>query len=83
MSKQPEIIYIEWQDVVASNGWEKIGEADHPQDCVAIGIVTKETEEFITIAGVWGFDRDDKIETNSRISIPKGWIVSRKIIKVS
>lgn len=72
-----KVVYIEWIDAVASVGWEKQSIPHSPDLCQAIGFLIHEDKTGITLAATVS-----KEESNSRITIPKGWIKSRKVIKI-
>ena len=70
---KPSVVCIKWVDAVASNGWAKHGKSERPMLCTSIGFIDCEDEEQITVAATFSGN-----ETNNRISIPKGWIKSRR-----
>jgi hypothetical protein len=52
-----------------------------PAVCTSVGIIVDETKTHLTVAGTWGGEGQG-METNSRITIPKDWVMSRKKIKL-
>lgn len=77
-----EIVMIEWDDAVASDGWAAVEDVDHLQRCFSVGTVIVEDSKRIILAGSWGRNDEGTIETNSRIIIPAGFVVSRRVISV-
>ena len=74
---------IVWDDAVASTGWCDDKDAGKPQRCRSIGYVVASDARSITLAGTWGVNTETKkMETNNRMTIPKGWIVSRTKVKI-
>lgn len=72
---KPTALYIEWEDAVASNGWEDHHKAElHP--CVTMGFLIDETKDALLIASTISMG-----STNARMHIPKAWIKKRKVIK--
>lgn len=72
---------VTWHDAVANVGWMPIQAEFKPAVCTSIGVVMNETKSHLTVAGTWGGD-GDSLETNSRITIPKDWVISRKKVKL-
>lgn len=73
-----KITLVVWDDAVASTGWKPHNEAEQPQRCTSVGLLVSESDDALILAGSWGPNDNDVIETNNRISIPLGWIVERK-----
>lgn len=69
------LVHIEWKDAQTGHGWE-----DKENVLVEIPIVTtvgfliKETGDGVVIASTVGTD----LQSNARISIPQGMIISKK-----
>ena len=78
MSK-PTIVIVDWVDAVASLGWEGITEKHTAHACQSIGWLVYEDDKVITLAG--SLSRDVVCESNNRMTIPIGWIVSRKSVR--
>lgn len=72
----PEVVYIEWDDACADAGWELTEETDIHR-VFTIGFVVAEDKKAITVAVCWS-----GLESNSRIHIPKGWIIKIKRYKL-
>ena len=75
------ILLIVWEDAVSDNGWQLKEEVSETHTCSSIGVLIKETDKYVVLGGSWS-DENGELETNNRITIPKGWIVSRKVVKV-
>lgn len=81
MAKPPvepvEIELIVWHDAVAACGWLDQG-AEAPTDIVTtVGYILKETPKYLVIASTWG-NNDDTIQSNARMTIPKGMLIRRQ-----
>lgn len=78
-----EIAVIVWKDAVADVGWKTVDEVSETHTIVSVGLVVLETDTELVLAGSWGGDPEDELETNNRITIPKGWVIDdqRKKIK--
>lgn len=74
-----KVMYVEWMDAVAHHGWADGDSGIAPARCVSIGLLVAKTKDHICLAGSWGYG---DIETNNRITIPTGWIVKSKEIKL-
>lgn len=72
---------VTWHDAVAHVGWNSIQAEYKPAVCTSIGVVFNETKSHLTVAGTWGGE-GEHLETNSRITIPKDWVISRKKVKL-
>lgn len=68
---------IEWDDAYSEVGWEIGDNNAAPARCVSVGRVLKETEDSVVLCGSWG--KADP-ETNERMVLPLGWIVTRKVL---
>lgn len=73
----PEVLWIEWDDAVAGTGWQAADDVESCQRCTSVGLLVAEDETRITLGGTWGMN-GDQMETNNRMTIPKGFIVSRR-----
>ena len=84
MATASRVEMIVWDDAVASTGWSEHSDSStKPQRCRSIGYVVESKARHITLAGTWGMNTETKkMETNNRMTIPKGWIVSRTRIKI-
>lgn len=72
----PSILYVEWVDAVADNGWEENVKAEiHP--CTTVGFLIDETDDALCLAATWSYN-----QTNNRMHIPKIWIKKRKVIRI-
>jgi hypothetical protein len=82
-----EIECISWKDAVADTGWksnEEVASEEKTATVHSIGIVAHEDDKEVVLANTWGVWEDGEgLQTNSRMAIPKGWIVGRKRLKVS
>ena len=72
-----KILYVEWVDAAAGNGWEKVERLDDIHKCISIGFLVKETKESIVLAAAVSED-----EANATIAIPKAWIKRKKRVKL-
>lgn len=74
---------VVWEDAVADGGWKATDEACELQRVRSVGYVVSSDEKALVIAGSWGMNTETKkMETNNRMTIPRGWIVSRTRIKI-
>lgn len=71
-----DAIIITWHDAVSNSGWEDIGHDDKPHQCRSIGFLAYEDDDYVIVAATLA-EAQGLIQTNNRISIPKGWILSR------
>lgn len=74
----PKIEAVEWLDAVSTQGWQD--DTDEPEPChpcLTVGFVVAEQKQFIVVAATWGGDQN-----NNRITIPKGWVQSRRVLNV-
>jgi len=67
-----------WVDACSEIGWAEADNKVEPFVAYTVGRVIKETPKYIVLIGSWGASDTD---TNERMVIPKGWIVSRKRLK--
>lgn len=74
---------IVWHDAVADIGWKAGGESELPHRCTSIGLVVFDGPNHIVLASTWGAGSDGETETNNRMTIPKGWIVSRRKARIA
>lgn len=79
--KPVQIVVIVWKDAVADTGWKLAADVEQAHTCTSIGMVVADSDESVVLAGTWS-QGDDGMETNNRITIPKGWVVSQKKVKV-
>ena len=68
-----KVLYVEWIDAIADNGWSKMDDCEDVSHCKTIGYLIKETEEGICLASTIS-----EKECNARITIPKQWIKRKK-----
>lgn len=70
------LVEIRWDDAAASNSWERPDnmELSH-QIVVTVGFVVKETRAHLVLASTY-----DETHVNAAIQIPKGMILSRKLL---
>ena len=74
---------IIWNDAVADSGWKEHKDAAPLLVVRSIGYVVSSDRKAVVLAGSWGFNTETKkMETNNRMTIPKGWIVSRTRVKL-
>lgn len=82
------VTIIVWADACggARQGWRPTHEAAHDANivyCVASGYVIKETRKTLTIAPHCVVGDDGKpSQVDGELAIPKGWIVSRRMIDI-
>ena len=77
-----EVHVIEWFDAVASTGWQKKAAADPCQACTSVGYLVVEDDARVVLGGTWGMNGDE-METNNRMTIPKGWIARRRVLNLA
>ena len=78
--KKQRIEKIEWDDAVADAGWRTEQDAEKPHRCTSIGPLVMENKQCVVLAGSWGINSSKELETNNRITIPKGFIISRRTV---
>lgn len=78
--EKTEINVVDWLDAVSNSGWEDLDTDDAPHPCTSVGFVAYEDDVYVTIAAT--FAAGPPAQTNNRISIPKGWITSRRVVHV-
>lgn len=71
------LIEVIWDDAAADGSWEdETALADQPDSVVTVGFLAKETERYLWIAST-----DDGYHTNARMKIPKGMVISRRVLR--
>lgn len=75
------VCIVVWTDAVADTGWKLSHEVERAHVCTSLGLVVSDTDEQIVLAGTWS-EGADGLETNNRITIPRGWVVSQKKVKL-
>lgn len=80
MAKLPpiEIELVVWHDAVADSCWADQGDEATTDRVNTVGVVLKETPEYIVIAGSWGQSQNDTLQSNARMTIPKGMLIRRQ-----
>ena len=77
-----KLVYLEWVDATGEGGWvspeDQATRLWDPALVESIGIIVKEKEDSITIC----HSRSYGGHINGYITIPKGWIRKRKVIRV-
>lgn len=69
------LVEVQWKDAQTTHGWESEDEHVFEVPVVTtIGFLIKENEDGLVIASTVGSDKTH----NSRITIPKGMVVTRK-----
>lgn len=76
MDTTKPIIYIEWVDAVADNGWASGAKAE-VHECKTVGFLIDETDHAVCIASTVSMS-----DTNARMHIPKAWIKNRRKISI-
>lgn len=76
------VAIIEWDDAIAGSGWTSDHTGEAPSHCISIGAIVAEDKASITLAGTWGQDGDDALQSNNRMTIPKGMISKRRFVRV-
>ena len=66
-------------DAVSDGGWQDHGAQHYPHTCISAGFLISEDKLQITLAAVWS-EQDGQKQSNARITIPKGWIKSRRVV---
>lgn len=74
-----EVHVIEWLDAVADTGWKAHADAEPCQAVASVGLLVAEDDTRVVLAGSWGLN-DGTMETNNRMTIPKGWITGRTVL---
>lgn len=72
---------VEWDDAIADGGWEDLGKGSEPHRCQTIGVVTVDEPTHIVIGGTWA-ELDGAVQTNNRMTIPRGFIVRREALNL-
>jgi hypothetical protein len=83
VAKKPkhDVELVVWRDAVADVGWKVHSDAEETQEVYSIGLLVADNDNAIVLGGSWG-DNGESMETNNRITIPKGWVTSRKKVRV-
>jgi len=76
MDTTKPIVYVEWVDAVADNGWAS-GTKAEVHECKTVGFLIDETEHALCIASTISMT-----DTNARMHIPKSWIKNRRKISI-
>ena len=69
------LIEVVWDDASTDNGWEAPPDALKEELAVTVGFLIRETDKHLLIASSY-----DDNHTNGRIQIPKGMIMTRKVV---
>ena len=76
MDTTKPIVYVEWVDAVADNGWASGSKAE-VHECKTVGFLIDETDHAVCIASTVSMT-----DTNARMHIPKAWIKNRRKISI-
>ena len=77
MTYRLPLVEIVWDDAAADGSWEESDSlADGPDKVITVGFLAKETERYLWIAST-----DDGYHTNARMKIPKGMVMSRRVLR--
>lgn len=88
MSSKHAVTIVVWSDAVGGTrqGWRPVHEARKESGaifCVASGHVIKETRKTITLAPHCALEDDGEVsQVDGELTIPKGWIVFRKVVDI-
>jgi hypothetical protein len=63
---------VKWLDPHTDTGWHTGDNGVLPEECYSVGVLISEYDLYIVLAADWSGE-----ETNTRLIIPKGAIVSR------
>lgn len=66
---------VKWLDPHTEMDWAVGDNSARPTECWSVGLVVSEHETYMVLAGDWSDD-----ETNTRMVIPRGCILSRTVI---
>lgn len=78
MTYRLPLVEVIWDDAAADSSWEEADALnDVPDTVTTVGFLAKETERYLWIAST-----DDGYHTNARMKIPKGMVISRRVLKV-
>jgi hypothetical protein len=70
------LVEIKWDDAAASNSWERPDVMELSiQIVTSVGFLVKETTKHIVLSSTY-----DETHVNASIQIPKGMIISRKLL---
>lgn len=72
------VVYVEWVDAETEGGWEEEKEIGKLPVCATLGFLVKETEDTIVVASTY-----ESTHTNARIKIPRAWLKSYTVLKVT
>lgn len=75
--KLPNYAFCLWHDAEASSGWESWSEGNAPL-CLTAGFITKEDPIYYVFSSTLEGD-----ECNSRITVPKGMIITLSFLPES
>ena len=74
-----KVVYLEWIDAESVDAWEEYTHADkEPPMIKTLGFLIRETKTYIVIA--LSIDETNGM-CSSRIQIPTGMIIKRKLLK--
>jgi len=71
------LVIVEWDDAETFIGWEELPKELHVARVITVGFLAMESEKHILLIG--SYEPEGK-ETNDRMQIPKGMIISRREI---
>lgn len=64
-----KIVLIDWKDSVKNSDWTLMEDVDEkPVNCISIGFLLKETDDYVTIAQNYGLEPE---QVCNLITIPK------------
>ena len=87
MDKKPKLIYVKWRDSCGvSSSWEYLKDFKFENDIVSaesVGWLISENKVSITlVSNITNRDENEDVEIVGSMSIPKGCIIKRKILKI-
>jgi len=71
------LLIVEWDDAETFNGWEPVPSELNFARVITVGFLAKETEKHMMLVASF---EPEGLNTNERMQIPKGMIISRREI---
>jgi len=74
-----DLVELQWLDAVTHNGWLELDELqkeNSPSHTITVAFLVKEDTTALYLASTY-----HDVETNAQITVPKGMVLSLKILK--
>jgi len=73
------LVELQWLDAVTHNGWldlDELQKENSPSHTITVAFLVKEDDKALYLASTY-----HDVETNAQITVPKGMVLSLKILK--